>query len=200
MNLKRLHLQQFILDIIFTILGYFFWDWSLLIIIIFYLLDFFISETFTYRKIWKSKQAQEVKLNPIFYISIFCFLASVIAMTLYIKWIFEIEFNPENNQWVSIKEFMKSDGIFFIPLIGLNYYLMDKMTFFKLKKEYQFDVSKEIKRQFILLISGIILAIIGLLLYQFISVKDITFIAIILIGRAIYEFIIKQKLLKISPF
>ena len=61
-KLRNPKVQQYILEIVFPLAGYYFWDWSLLIIIVFYLLDFLASQLLFFRRLYFIQKHQNIFL------------------------------------------------------------------------------------------------------------------------------------------
>jgi hypothetical protein len=120
-------------DAIIPLLGYFLWGWGLFFILLYYLLDLFMSESFMYVKsgaIYSKQGGQIGKSTP-------CFLVSTLLLfcTLLLVRVFVLKVHPELNIWKEIVSFWRykdlgvEQGYLLIPLVIIISYQRYKREF-----------------------------------------------------------------------
>ncbi len=133
--MKRLNpkIIQLIGDAVIPLLGFFWWNWSLYFIVIFYLLDYLSNEVILNLKSKKITTYQEID-SKIWIkkasLSFLLFILGIVLVHLSMKMLHpQIEFYKEFIQFLSYKDMGIAQGYFLIPLIALVGYQRYKMEF-----------------------------------------------------------------------
>lgn len=124
---------QLIGDAVIPLLGFFWWNWSLYFIVIFYLLDYLSNEVILNLKSKKIITFQEID-SKIWVkkasLSFLLFLLGIVLVHLSMKMMHpKIDFYKEFIQFLSYKDMGIAQGYFLIPLIALVGYQRYKMEF-----------------------------------------------------------------------
>lgn len=133
--MKRLNpkIIQLIGDAVIPLLGFFWWNWSLYFIVIFYLLDYLSSEVILNLKSKKITTYQEID-SKIWVkkasLSFMLFLVGIVLVHLSMKMLHpQIDFYKEFIQFLSYKDMGIAQGYFLLPLIALVGFQRYKMEF-----------------------------------------------------------------------
>lgn len=131
----NLRLIQVFSDALIPVLGYLFWEWDLFFIVLYYLLDLFVSESFMHFKSRKIRLTQGGgMMKPAGYILTGI---GIIISVLYLLRIFFINLHPEMNMVSEAIEFWKykdlgiQQGYLLLPLLALIGYQRYKAEFIK---------------------------------------------------------------------
>lgn len=133
--MKRLNpkIIQLIGDAVIPLVGFFWWNWSLYFIVIFYLLDYLSNEVIMNLKSKKITTYQEI--NSKIWIqkaslSFLLFLLGILLVHLSMKMRHpQIDFYKEFIQFLSYKDMGIAQGYFLLPLIALVGFQRYKMEF-----------------------------------------------------------------------
>ncbi len=131
--------QQYLLELLFPILGYLFFDWSFLIIVLFYLVDQLGNQINFFARLHFVQKLHLPKVKWIFPISIFIFL---VLFNTELLWLFnlfttEVYDCTESFFWGEMNDFLRNEFWLFMPLLIVANYFKDKMTFYKTDAPYQ---------------------------------------------------------------
>lgn len=194
-KLRNPFVQQYILEIFLPLAGYFFFDWSLLIIAAFYLIDQIGSEFSFTRKlltIGKSEQ-KKIRSKVVIQILIFALLFAVqiwLLLNYFSNWGQEI---PA----IIFEElilFAKEELWLIFPLIILMYYIKDQFTFFMPRRFLQKDADRFWRTHLIELSVIFLLIVIGILITVNVSLSDLAIIILFLIVKISYDFTLGKYL------
>ena len=128
--------QQYIAEILFPFIGYLFFDWSLLIIVVFYLLDQLASQILFYKRLYTINQYWNEK-NGVFYLLISIVLFVIVFATELYFLNNSFSFISDQNGICYVDElqlFSKNELWFLFPFLLLMYHLQDKMLFYMPRK------------------------------------------------------------------
>jgi hypothetical protein len=194
--------QQYIAEILFPILGYLFFDWSLLIIVLFYLIDQLAAQILFLKRLHTINQFHQIKNGPILImISTFSFIAffSIELYGLYLA--FEKLSDLTGNCFTEeVLSFIKNELWLLFPLLILVYYMQDKLTFY-MPRRFETQSSKNyVLINFIENCIITILVVIGSYMYQFLTLPDLIVIALILLIKIAYDILLRPKIKFLTAF
>jgi hypothetical protein len=194
--------QQYIAEILFPILGYLFFDWSLLIIVLFYLIDQLAAQILFLKRLHTINQFHQIKNGPILImISTFSFIAffSIELYGLYLA--FEKLSDLTGNCFTEeVLSFIKNELWLLFPLLILVYYMQDKLTFY-MPRRFETQSSKNyVLINFIENCIITILVVIGSYMYQFLTLPDLIVIALILVIKIAYDILLRPKIKFLTAF
>ena len=194
--------QQYIAEILFPILGYLFFDWSLLIIVLFYLIDQLAAQILFLKRLHTINQFHQIKNGPILImISTFSFIAffSIELYGLYLA--FEKLSDLTGNCFTEeVLSFIKNELWLLFPLLILVYYMQDKLTFY-MPRRFETQSSKNyVLINFIENCIITILVVIGSYMYQFLTLPDLIVIALILVIKIVYDILLRPKIKFLTAF
>lgn len=196
-KLKNPKTQQNLLEVILPVAGYLFWDWSLLIIIVFYLIDFLASQSMFNFKLYYAQKQQNNWFKFVLPISISVFLATFtfLIFAIFSSLVSKVSYVQLKSE---LLEFTKDELWLLFPLILLSYYMMDKIQYYMPRRFMQTDVksysNKNIKSNLI----AIVLVVIGSLLYPYFIFNDFLIVLMIVVVKLIFDIVIKLKLLNLE--
>ena len=134
--------QQYLIEIIFPLVGFFFFDWSLTIIAVFYLVDQIASEFSFVRRIHKiSKSENRRSTFTLLTILLFLLLFSLQIFVLQNSFlaIRNIDASQLNNEiWI----FAKEELWLLFPLVIWLYHFKDQFTFYMPRRYLLYDLRK----------------------------------------------------------
>lgn len=192
--LKNPQIQQYSLELLFPIIGYFFFGWSLFIIIIFYLIDQLSAEiAFWFRIKYVLKESGNSLSPLIFGIFSFIFLFGIQIYWMHLifgETVFDCQPYFYKLEWFN---FLKNEFWFLFPLILLTHYMKDKMFFYKSELPFLLNPKKALKKQFIQ--NVIVLSFVILLssTWSHIRFNEIFLIILIPICKLIFDIFIKKE-------
>jgi hypothetical protein len=194
--------QQYIAEILFPILGYLFFDWSLLIIVLFYLIDQLAAQILFLKRLHTINQFHQIKNGPILImISTFSFIAffSIELYGLYLA--FEKLSDLTGNCFTEeVLSFIKNELWLLFPLLILVYYMQDKLTFY-MPRRFETQSSKNyVLINFIENCIITIMVVIGSYMYQFLTLPDLIVIALILVIKIAYDILLRPKIKFLTAF
>ena len=190
--------QQAILEVVFPFAGYYFWNWSLLIIVAFYYIDYISSQTMFFRRLFKIEKHQYESNVWVLPLSIFSFLLLFIAGLWFLPDLFAQRYSANSGNYIDeLIKFFKNEWYFF-PVIMLMYYMMDKMFFYMPKRfmnyKTKFYFIKNIKYNAIAN-AFIVVGALTVMRYEF---TDVVVIFLIVIIKLCSDVFIKKMWLKID--
>lgn len=129
---------QLIGDALIPLLGFFWWNWSLYFIILFYLIDYLSNEIFLHVKSKKIVSVQKVKITPWIkngWLSTVLLIACFVLIHFAIRSIHpEIQFTKEIYKFWMYKDMGIEQGYILVPLIVLVGFQRYKLEFIAANK------------------------------------------------------------------
>ena len=196
--MKRLNpkIIQLIGDAVIPLLGFFWWNWSLYFIVIFYLLDYLSNEVIlnlkskkitTFQKIDSKVWIQKASL------SFLLFLVGIVLVHLSMKMLHpQIDFYKEFIQFLSYKDMGIAQGYFLLPLIALAGFQRYKMEFLMPARFKIISItslwSAHFKMQFTLI--GCVAFTIGF--QSLIALPETVYIIAIVVVTSVYQLVEKK--------
>ncbi len=190
--------QQYIAEILFPVIGYFLLDWSLLIIVVFYLLDQLANQILFFKRLNKVIHYRE-KGGVFIWLSIGLFLIIFIAEL----WILNGSFNTISDLTGTcyhheLEHFAKDELWFIFPLLILMYHLQDKMMFY-MPKRYANHHAKSFFGVNLIENILILLLIFGATyIYSFLNISDGWVIVGIIATKLLFDLALKPQIKKFT--
>jgi hypothetical protein len=133
MTPARLKLVQALSELVIPLLGYFWWDWSLYFILLFYVLDLLVSTSFSFvreRRILHYRQ-QPLRFQPKYVLLTIALLALLFFICLQALLQLDPAFNAGAATWkfLAYKELGIPQGILLVPLVIYTGYAQYRMHF-----------------------------------------------------------------------
>ena len=188
---------QLIGDAVIPLLGFFWWNWSLYFIVIFYLLDYLSNEVILNLKSKKITTYQEI--NSKIWIkkaslSFLLFLLGIVLVHLSMKMLHpKIDFYKEFIEFLSYKDMGIAQGYFLLPLIALVGFQRYKMEFLMPARFKTLTIpnlwSSHFKMQFILI--GCVAFTIGF--QSLIALPEIVYIIGIVVVTSLYQLVERKS-------
>jgi hypothetical protein len=189
--MKNQKIMQLIADAIIPVLGFFWWNWSLYFIVLFYLLDYFSNEVFLHFKSNKIVAYQAIEKREWVKkggLSFLLFVCAIFLIHLVMKSISpNIEFLKELISFWNYKDMGIEQGYILLPLIAIVGYQRFKMEFI-LPKRFQTISLLEVWKPHLtghLILIGFIAFVIGL--SGFIILPEAAYIIGIVIASSVYQ-------------
>ena len=195
-KLRNPKIQQYGLEIIFPIASYFFWDWTVLLIVVFYLLDYLASHVMFTRRLMTIQKYQKEKVFWIVPSSALIFLA------LYgvVLWVLNNTFDKSTNSshLVELTAFAKDELWFLFPVILLSYFMMDKMFFYMPRRFMNHKTKKYFFKNVVANLIATVLIVVAVFLSALFRPHDLIIIFSIIVTKLGFDFGVKKTLLKID--
>lgn len=139
--------QQYALELLLPIIGFFVFDWSLLLIGIYFLLDHLVSQIFFYKRSLFVREFQGTKAGiGIILVSILAFISLFFLETLMLSTlVLHVQNITLDLLLADFWKLTKEELWLLIPLVFFAYYLKDKMTFYMSRAFVHFDFKKMIR-------------------------------------------------------
>ena len=143
-KLRNPFVQQYAIEIVFPLIGYFFFDWDILIIATYYLIDHLCSQIMFFRRALWVKNKGEVKYgSSLFIIAILTFLlffiAEIALLENYIRITQHFSIEKMNELFL---EFAKNELWFLFPLVLFMYHFKDQFTFYMPRHYLKYNYKK----------------------------------------------------------
>ena len=192
-KLKNPLIQQYILEIALPVVGYFFFDWSITIIAVFYLVDWFCAEIARNRRVFKVYiNTKNSKQNGFIYsLMIGGFLFALTFAWTY--WNFEMRYADQlPKMYEELSVFAREELWFLVPIVYLVYHLKDVMTFYAPRRFLKRDYQKMVKFQLVELVIFSALVIIGVLLWRMLEISDVLAIISFIILKIGFDILVAR--------
>lgn len=199
-QLRNPKIQQGIMEVIFPIAGYFFWDWSILIIVVFYMIDWLASQIMYTRRLIKVKEQFNESLNWVIPLSVFLsvFLIVGISVILYFYFASLYGLDLEKNLNQELLFFSKDELWYLFPLILFSYHLMDKMLFYVPKRFMNYSVRPYMYKNIVSNCMASVLIVLGVFVYANLEISEIFTLVLIVGVKLVFDMLIKKQVLKID--
>ena len=199
-QLRNPKIQQGIMEVIFPIAGYFFWDWSILIIVVFYMIDWLASQIMYTRRLIKVKEQFNESLNWVIPLSVFLsvFLIVGISVILYFYFASLYGLDLEKNLNQELLFFSKDELWYLFPLILFSYHLMDKILFYVPKRFMNYSVRPYMYKNIVSNCMASVLIVLGVFVYANLEISEIFTLVLIVGVKLVFDMLIKKQVLKID--
>lgn len=192
--------QQGIMEVVFPIAGYFFWDWSVLIIVVFYLLDWTASQIMYTRRLNKIKNQFNEKLNWVLPLSILISTLLIVGAVVVLYYYFSIRyaFVLKKDLNLELITFLKEELWYLFPVIIFSYHMMDKMLFYVPRRFTKYSVRPYFYQNIKSNSSALVLIIAGVLMHSFVELSDVLTVVLIVTIKLVFDSLIKKRLFNID--
>ena len=192
MQIKPLHLKvfQLLAEIAIPLLGYFFWNWGLYFILLFFLLDYFVFLVFSFIKHRKIVQTRETRyFFPVKQVLYSCLLLifTLIFSFITLSFIGPFDFASQTWEFLSYKEMGIPQGILLLPLLIYGGYAQYKMQFLMNGNFKIVSATSNWKSHFFTLWVTLLSALLFYILSHFIVFPEIIYIGVLLAGIAVFK-------------
>ncbi|MBK6951217.1 MAG: hypothetical protein IPH24_04010 [Crocinitomicaceae bacterium] len=198
-RLRNPFVQQYLLEILLPIVGYYFFDWSLIIIASFYLIDQIGSEYSFVRK-FQAIRKSENKSGFRYSLMAIIFFLMIVCVEIFALYYFFRDENVEVEQKMitELAVFAKEELWIILPLIILTYHLKDQFTFFMPRRYLQKESKKFVQGQLIelSLIAGLV--VVGLVVFSNFVIRDQILLFSFLAVKLLFDFTIGKYIEKRS--
>jgi hypothetical protein len=197
-KLRNPKIQQYILEILFPLLGYYFWNWSLLIIIVFYLLDYLGAQLLYFRRLYFIQKYQNMTTWWLLPLSVtsFSFFFFVVLKVLSSSFLF-MDYGSVK-PYDQLIVFAKDELWFLFPILILTYYMMDNFFFYMPRRFMNYKPKKYLLKNIASNALVTMFVIFGVYINSIVEIKTIVIILIIIMVKFMFDFLIKKSVLKIN--
>ncbi len=199
-KLRNPFVQQYLIEIVFPLLGYFFFDWDILIIGVYYLIDHLCSQLLFFRRAYwvNNKGSQQFGIHLLI-ISILAFILFFGIETIGFGYmVMDTQIMTFDMMWDSFIVFFKEELWVLIPVVLFVYHFKDQFTFYMPRRYLNFEFKSFV---FWDLISGLIVLVLlslgGLLWVKF-NIHNAIVIFIFVAVKITYDLTIRKLVLKRS--
>ena len=203
-TIKNPIFQQYSLELLFPIVGYLFFDWSFLLIVLIYLVDQLGNQVNFFARLRFVQTLYLPKKKWLFPVTIFGFLFIFIVEMVVIFGLFYTYLYDCQTVFLysELMDFLLQELWLFLPVLVLANYLKDKMTFYKTDLPYQESPEKMMALNSLKLVSVFLLIIIVLMFWYIFKPSSIWLILLIaglklLFDLAIFPFFKRHYFKKI---
>lgn len=144
-KLRNPIVQQYLFELVLPFAGYFFFDWSILIIGIYYLIDQFVGQLlFVRRYLWVANQGKVKKIPPFLFVLIIPHFLIIFFLESYAFHGVLTELNGMS--WSAFKSeigtFAAEELWLLFPVMLLAYHMMDQFSFYMPRRYLNFTERK----------------------------------------------------------
>ncbi|MBI3134006.1 MAG: hypothetical protein HYZ14_04950 [Bacteroidetes bacterium] len=192
-RLRNPFVQQYLLEILLPLIGYFFFDWSLVIIAAFYVIDQVASEISFLRKFAAIRKFENKTAVVFLTISSLVF-AALLCLELVVLLDYFAPHGLARLQHVldELKAFAKDELWLLFPLVLLMYYLKDQFTFFIPRRFSGKNSSRFFIWHWIANFSILALIVLAIELAKNSDLHDVAAIGIFLALKLIFDFTVAK--------
>jgi len=192
-KLRNPFVQQYLIEILFPLIGFFFFDWSLTIIAVFYLVDQMASEFSFIRRLHKISRTENKKNDNYVLLAILIFFVLFLIQLFVLNNAFLTIRNIEAAQLnLEVWNFSKEELWLLFPVVVLVYHFKDQFTFYMPRRYLLYEVKRTfIYHQLLNLMSigGILL---GVIVWSQSKISDELVLIIFLILKITFDFTIAK--------
>lgn len=190
-------LFQYSLELFLPLLGYFFFDWSIAVIVAFYFMDYLGSEFARHRRHFKIKKVNSEK-STLFILGLaLSILLFFIALYLgFFALLAEANYDHKNIN--EVIQFLGDEGWLLLPLVIVAAHLKDVMTFYIPRKFMHYNYSKTMRFYFVQITIQFALIIVGLYLWVNFEIPDVLALVIFMLVKVLFDFLLVKNLNKKS--
>lgn len=198
MTLKKIlshPLFQYSLEIALPIIGYFFFGWSIAVIIAFYFMDYLASEVARHRRHIKIMNHDEKANKNLLALGIgFSFIFFIISLVWAIWNSMLMSFGKSANYLDEMRVFFVEEGWILLPIVYFAYHLKDTMAFYMPRRFTQFDFNRTIKFYLIEHMAMFALVMSGIFCWLQFDIPDIPALLGFIIVKLTFDFLLVKKL------
>ena len=193
-RLRNPFVQQYLIEIVFPLVGYFFFDWDLLIIGVYYLIDHLSSQILFFRRLsWMNKDKDDsiVPLIVSIVASLVFVMVEVLVLTFLICETQSLELMDVQTKFLL---FAKEELWILFPVVLLVYHLKDQFTFYMPRHYLKFDYKASVRVDAIGGAIQLSLLFLGGLLWWKLRIPDFSVILLFLVVKIAYDLTVKKKM------
>lgn len=202
-RLRNPFIQQYLIEIVFPLLGYFFFGWDILIIGIYYFVDQLCSQIMFYRRaLWVKNKGSIEGFGTLFFI---LFVPAFLVIFFFeIVWfdylIAQTQEMNANQIWEAVLAFGKSELWLLFPVVLLVYHLRDQFTFYMPRRFMNYNFQQMMSYNFLSnMIILILFVLLGVLWMKF-TLPNILVISLFLVLKISYDLTLKKIFLNKSIY
>jgi hypothetical protein len=194
-QLKNPLVQQYVLEILLPLVGYFFFGWSITIIAAFYLIDYFSAEIARNRRVYKVFKASNENPLSFFVLSL---VVGIILFVAVVWWVWLMllwhNFDYEQEMTTELITFAKEELWLLLPVVYLVYHFKDTLTFYMPRKFLSYHFQKMVKYQMLELVILAILVFVGSFFWNYLGLDDISALISFVVIKIGYDILVIRKL------
>lgn len=158
LKLRNPFIQQYAIEIVFPLLGYFFFDWDILVIGVYYLIDHLCSQFLFFRRAhWVNiKGAKPVGILILLVVVFSLLLFLFVEIVGFNYFVMETQKMTQGRVFEGFYDFAISELWILFPLVLFVYHLKDQLTFYArrqyLKLNYKSYIFGEILSSLVILL------------------------------------------------
>lgn len=185
--------QQYLIEIIFPLVGFFFFDWSLTIIAVYYLVDQIASEFSFLRRLYKISKSENIQNGNRFLLAILIFLTlfSILIFVLHNSFLTIRDINATQLN-LEVWNFAKEELWVLFPLVVWLYHFKDQFTFFMPRRYLLYDAKRTFIYHQLLNFISIGTIIIGVICWSQSKISDELILIFFLILKIAFDFTIAK--------
>lgn len=193
-RLKNPFVQQYLIEIIFPLIGYFFFSWSLFIIGLYYIIDHLCAQLLFFRRLKWMNKSKAFSFLPLIICVVLTvvFIAAEVLMLVYL-----IHVNKEQEIAAIQTEFLlfaRQELWLLLPLLLFVYHVKDQFTFYVPRHYLKYDYVKSVKMNLIGMVIQFVLLLLGGWMWISFKLNDMVVILIFLLLKIAYDLTLGKKL------
>ena len=192
-RLRNPFVQQYLLEILLPLIGYFFFDWTLVIIAAFYVIDQVASEISFLRKLKAISKSENRSALNLLLISVMLFLLLLSLEFTFLRGYFVKPIDAGFDGPVAeLTTFAKEELWLLFPLVLFMYYVKDQFTFFAPRRFLKKESTSFFRWHWIENAIILVLVFAGTICAQQLYVHDAVIIAVFLVLKLSFDFTIAK--------
>lgn len=194
-KLRNPFVQQYILEILIPLIGYFWFDWTVEIITLFYLIDQFASELFFLRKLRSIAVFNDLIFFRQILLSALLFLIFILVECYLLYHFFSSRMIDNDARQIvndQVKIFLVEESWLLIPLVFLMYYMKDQFTFYMPRKFAMKHPGRFFQWHIISETILLVLVVLGVLLFSGKEIEDYLLIIVFLCVKIVFDLTVQK--------
>lgn len=202
-RLRNPFIQQYLIEIVFPLLGYFFFDWDILIIGVYYFVDQLCSQIMFYRRaLWVKNKGPIEGFGALFFI---IFIPAFLVIFFFeIAWFSYLIVQTQEMNTGQIGEavlaFGKSELWLLFPVVLFVYHLRDQFTFYMPRRFMNYNFQQMMSYDFLSNMIILTLFALGGMLWMKFALPDILVILLFLVLKIAFDLTLKKIFLEKSVY
>lgn len=191
-RLRNPFVQQYVVEIIFPLVGYFFFDWTIFIIGVYYVVDHLAAQLLLLRRLNWMRKHQSGNHLPLL-INGLAGLVLIAIETAVLVYLIQLTQKQSIEQiYEAFMDFLQNELWLLFPLLLLVYHFKDQFTFYMPRHYLQVSYEKRAYYSTVGLLAIVLLLIIGGVAWFYIAFSNVIAIFVFLIIKVGYDLTIKQ--------
>lgn len=197
-KLRNPFVQQYLIEIVFPLAGYFFFDWNIWVIAIYYFFDQLGAQILFYRRAFiVNRKAEVTKSLSGFWLSISAFcLLFIVEIYLIGTTVLQTQVWTMNKLETVLVDFLVSEGWLLFPVLLFAYHLKDQFSFYMPRHYLKYDMGNMLKWNFLSNVVTVLLIGLGAVIWRQFALNNSLVIILFVVFKIVFDLLQRPFVLK----